>query len=190
MKQNRNDARTRQPAYHWTDRPDIGHVTSLPALAQALGISRSSARNLRRDGLPRNAQGYSIREAQELLQRRTLRIAHLQKSTTAEAAILAKTRKLEADASRSELELQIARGEVISRAVVSRQWRQAVIVVRDRFKNLGRELAPRLVSLGPQAIRAEIDRRVYEILRLLAHEKFAPANETESAHTHNQGDLI
>jgi hypothetical protein len=119
-----------------------------------------------------------------------LRVTHLQKNTTAEAAILAKTRKLEADASRSELELQIARAEVISRAVVSRQWRQAVIVVRDRFKNLGRELAPRLVSLGPQAIRAEIDRRVYEILRLLAHQEFAPtADPSDEPSTNIKEDV-
>ncbi len=152
----------------------LRHARSLPVLADALNLSDSSVKNLCRDGLIKRSQGYSIPEAQELLRRRTLRVAHLQKGTTAEAAILAKTRKLEADAARAELELEIARSEVISRALVTRQWRQSVIVVRDRFKNLGRSLAPQLINRGPIEIQTIVDSRVYEILRLLSHQEFSP----------------
>ncbi len=168
--------RKRTTSNHTATKPR--HAPSLPALADELNISGSSAKNLCRDGLIKRAQGYSIFEAQELLRRRTLRVAHLQKGTTAEAAILAKTRKLEADAARAELELEIARSEVISRAVVTRQWRQAVIVVRDRFKNLGRSLAPQLINRGPIEIQTIVDGRVYEILRLLSHQELSPAETT------------
>jgi biotin operon repressor len=150
------------------------YAASLDALAEALNISRTSTKNLRRDGLSRNRQGYSIEEATELLRRRTLRVAHF-RNGTAEAAIAAKTRKLEADAERAELELAREKASVVSRESVNRQWRCAVVMVKNRLLSLGRELAPRLHTGGPMECQSIINERVCEILRLLAHPEFYPA---------------
>jgi hypothetical protein len=154
---------------------DEEYVPTLQALAHRLQVSGSSIKNLRRDGLRSCARGYRLSEARKLLGVRALRARNIAVSPD---ALQLKTEKLELEVERARFELELSKGEWSRKADVTRLWRQAVIVVRDRFKNLGHELAPRLVSLGPQAIRAEIDGRTYEILRLLAHEEFSPIADT------------
>jgi hypothetical protein len=55
-----------------------------------------------------------------------------------------------------------------------------VVNVRNRLLGLGRELAPHLSNKGPNEIKALIDARIYEILRLLARDD-ARANGKEDA---------
>jgi hypothetical protein len=140
-----------------------------------LSISRSTARNLRRDGLSRSEHGYSLDEAAELLRRRSLRLAHLK--GTSQSAVDAKARKLSADADMAELEYEVARGELVPRKKVIHEWNRAVLIVKNRLIGLGRESAPHLTGRGPQEIRSVIDGRVFEILRLLAHDKYYPPEQ-------------
>jgi hypothetical protein len=155
----------------------LGCVASLDALAQSLSISRSTAKNLRRDGLSRREQGYSLDEAAELLRRRSLRLAHLK--GTSQSAVDAKARKLLADANMAELEYAQAKGEVVSRTKVTSEWNRAVLIVKNRLIGLGRELAPHLTGRGPQEIRSVVDSRIFEILRLLAHTEYYPVETVE-----------
>lgn len=78
-------------------------ATSQWELSRRLNVSRSTVDRLREDGLTRDATGgYNFKQAEELLRRRTLRVAHLGNGT-AQAALVAKARKLTADADRAEL---------------------------------------------------------------------------------------
>jgi biotin operon repressor len=147
-------------------------AASLDVLAHRLGISRSTAKNLRRDGLCRNEGGYSLSQAEELLRRRSLRVAHLK--GLSQEAMDSKQRKLSADASMAELKYEQARGELILRDKVQQEWRCALVALKSRFLGLGRELAPRLTGCGPMQIQAAIDGRIFEILRLLANQKYYP----------------
>src|SRR5687768_1275812 len=88
-------------------------ATSQRELSRRLNVSRSTVDRLREDGLSRDASGgYDMGQAEELLRRRSLRVAHMGDGT-AQAAIAAKTRKMEADADRAELELARAKQSVV-----------------------------------------------------------------------------
>ena len=148
-------------------------------LSRRLNVSRSTVDRLREDGLAQDAVGgYDLKQAEELLRRRSLRVAHMSNGT-AQAAVEAKTRKLSADADRAELELARAKSEVVSRAMVNREWRCAVIQTKNRLLSLGREIAPQLAGCGPMQIKATVDKRIFEILRLLAHQEYYPTEALE-----------
>jgi biotin operon repressor len=166
---------------------DNQYASSLPDLARKLRISRNSARNLRKDGLFRHPQGYFVPQAEELLRRRTLRVAHLRHA--GDDAMQAKARKLIADASMAELELKRRQGELLPRGEVLREWARVVGVVRQAFLSLPRDLAPRLAHSGPVEIQALLTARIFEILRGLArcddrmHPEWSqPNNPKEAAH--------
>jgi biotin operon repressor len=154
-------------------------VTSQRDLSKRLNVSRSTINRLREDGLARDAAGgYDLAQAEELLRRRTLRVAHMGNGT-AQVGLAAKTRKMVADAERAELELARAKQAVVERVVVTREWNCHVLAVKNRFLGLGRELAPRLAGCGPMQIQAAIDGRVFEILRMLANQKYYPIETLE-----------
>jgi hypothetical protein len=98
---------------------------------------------------------------------------------TAQAALVAKTRKLLADAERSELELARSKRLVVERAIVTQEWGRQVLAVKNRFLALGREVASRLTGLRAPEIQAVLDARVYEILMLLANPQYYPSENLE-----------
>lgn len=81
------------------------------------------------------------------------------------------------DAKMAKLEFEKATGAVVEVERVSQEWRKGVVAVKNRFLGLGRELAPQLAGRGPQEIKTIIDKRVFEILRLLAHQEFHPETD-------------
>lgn len=76
----------------------------------------------------------------------------------------------------------------MERAVVTREWNRHVLTVKNRLLGLGREMAPRLVGLGPMQIQAAIDNRIFEILRLLAHPEYCPIETLEEDLKQKEGD--
>jgi hypothetical protein len=147
-------------------------------LSRRLNVSRSTIDRLRDDGLTQDAAGsYDVRQAEDLLHRRSLRVAHMK--GLSQEAVNAKQRKLAADADMAELKYKQACGELILKDEVQRQWRCALITLKNRFLGLGRELAPRLAGCGPMQIQAAIDSRIFEILRMLANQKYYPIDKLE-----------
>ena len=125
------------------------------------------------DGLEREGDGtYKLSKAREFLHARTLR-GPTWASSSADAQYL-KLRTLKAAAESAEIKVAQARNQLVERAEVEREWRQRVVSVKNRFKLLGRELAPRVAGKGPQEAQAAIDGRVLEILRLLSHKHYSP----------------
>ena len=169
---------------------DEEYAPTLRSLAERLQVSNSSIKNLRRDGLRSCARGYRLSEARKLLGIRSLRARNVAASPD---ALTLKTQKLELDVQRARFELEVSKGEWVRKLDVSREWRRQVIIVRDRFKNLGREVAPLLVGRGPREIQAMLDQKIYEILRLLAHQQHTPdlmkdpTQTPASSLTHTQG---
>jgi hypothetical protein len=92
-----------------------------------------------------------------------------------------KERRAKALALKAELKLDIATGKLIERSHVVREWRTRLIQTKNQLLALGRELAPRLMGKTPQEIQAMIETRASEILRALAHEEYAPENQTREA---------
>ena len=147
--------------------------TSLRELATALHIGYQKARRLKMDGLEIQADGsYDLARAKEFLRLRSLR-SPTWGTASADAQSL-KIRKLRADAERVEIQVEEARTRLVDKEDVLREWRQKVILVKNCFRGLGRELAARLAGKGPQEVQAVIDLRVYEILRHFAHKHFMP----------------
>jgi len=165
------------------DKSTSQKATSQRDLARRLKVSRSTVDRLRQDGLSCDAAGhYDVEEAREFQRMRAIRLASSGKNVSQDA-VDAKFRKLCADANMSELKYAVARGEFIARQAVVIEWRKAAVAVKSRFLGLGRELAPHLAHRGPQEIQATIDKRVFEILRLLAQTQFASESATDQRHT-------
>ncbi|MBA3754243.1 MAG: hypothetical protein H0X01_08930 [Nitrospira sp.] len=169
---------------------DDEYLPTLRALAHRLRVSPSSVRNLRRDGLGSCTRGYRLSEARKLLGIRSLRARSIAISPD---AIKLKTEKLELEVQRARFELEISKAEWVRKTEVTRAWRRASISVKNRFLGLGRELAPHLVGRGPNEIRAIIDARVHEILRLIARQGFTDevandSTETPKSLTHKKGE--
>src|SRR5688500_20096686 len=102
-----------------------GYAHTLERLGEQLRISRTSTRNLRRDGLRRLRSGYSFSEAAHLLKARALRVAHLRHGS--EAIAEAKMRKLAVDADFAELALAKLQGHLVLQDDAHRAWRICVI---------------------------------------------------------------
>lgn len=157
-----------------------GTVKTLTDLAKVMGVSRSTVHEWRADGLEPEPDGrYSVDKGRQFHAARQMR-AGLRGGTNGAQltnAIDSKERKLKADADMAEHNLAIAQGKVVPREVVSKEWRRGVVTVKSRLLGLGRELAPVLTGRGPHEIKTIIDKRVFEILRLLAHQEFAPETE-------------
>jgi hypothetical protein len=81
------------------------------------------------------------------------------------------------DARMAKLEYERAVAKVVDASTVQREWRQALLRVKNRFLGLGRELAPLLHGRGPLETKTIIDRRIFEILRLLAHPEHYPEEQ-------------
>lgn len=64
--------------------------------------------------------------------------------------------------------LRVARGEVMYRAEVHREWVSRVMSVRTALLALPRALARRLSNATPDAIEEELTRAVHDILRAFA----------------------
>jgi hypothetical protein len=92
-----------------------------------------------------------------------------------------KDRRAKALALKAELTLNIATGKLIERSRVVREWQMRLIQTKNQLLALGREFAPRLMGRNPQEIQAMIETRACEILRALAHEDYAPENQTREA---------
>ena len=150
---------------------DDEYAPTLRDLAHRLQVSASSVKNLRRDGLRSDAQGYRVSEARQLLAIRSLRARSLARSPD---ALTLKTEKLQLEIDRARFELEVSKGEWVRRTKVIQAWRRAVIRTRDRFKHLGKGLAPLCAHRGPVEIESLITTRVYEILRELARSDDAP----------------
>ena len=147
------------------------------ALSSRLNVSRSTVDRLVKDGLRADGNGeYSVAQAQELQRVRALRMRDVTTDSKErrEGALQLKEDRLRVDLQMAEHKLAVARGEYVPRDTVILEWRRSVVAVKNRFLGLGRLLAPMLQGKGPQEIQHIIDQRIFEILRLLAHEQFAP----------------
>ena len=168
-------------------------ASSQRALSRRLNVSRSTIDRLIKDGLKADGQGeYSVAQAQELQRVRTLRMRDVtaESKERREDALRLKEARLRVDLEMAEHKLSVARGEYIPRDTVILEWRRAVVAVKNRFLGLGRQLAPMLQGKGPQGIQHIIDQRIFEILRLLAHEQFAPTADTlDEPSTHTKEDV-
>ena len=161
-----------------TTRGGSKKAKSQRALAAQLNVSRSTVDRLRKDGLTADRNGhYDVNQARELQRVRALRMRdHADDSKhRREGALQLKEDRLRLEVALNAHKLAVARGTYISKQSVVIEWRRAVIAVKNRFLGLGRELAPHLTGKGPREIQSVIDRRIFEILRLLAHQEFAPA---------------
>lgn len=154
------------------------YAPTLRDLAVCLSISSSTAKNLRRDGLRVHRRGYHVEEARRLLNVRAMRARNIAASPD---ALRLKTQKLELDVERARFELEVSKGEWIRKVDVIRAWRMNVIRARDRFKHLGKTVAPLCANRGPVEIEGIITTRVYEILRGLARSKEDQQLITEEA---------
>lgn len=130
-------------------------------LARKMGVSRQRVSALKQKGKLGADHDATLRMHQQ-------RLAAQQRSPERRVKDLyaAKMAKLEYEREAKSL-VEIVR--------VQREWKRAVLAVKNRFLAMGRELAPRLVGLGPHEIKALIDQRVFETLRLLANKEYDQA---------------
>lgn len=168
----------------------VDTVPSQRALSRRLRVSRSTIDRLVKDGLQADKNGeYSVAQAEELQRVRALRMrdAATEGEKRREGALQLKESRLRVDLEMAAHKLAVAKGEVISRTAVGIEWRRAVVTVKNRLLSLGRECAPLVVGKGPQEAKAIIDRKVFEALRALAHQQFAPDGETSDDPSQHQG---
>jgi hypothetical protein len=153
-----------------------------------LRISRSTAARLVADGLePVNGSGYPLDQARQLLSIRALR------SRTAASdldALELRRQKLSLDVERARAELAITKSEWVEKRVVQAEWERCLLRVKNRFLGLGRELAPLLHGRGPIETKTIIDGRVFEILRLLAHETYCPPEHVDRIISPNNKEAL
>jgi hypothetical protein len=146
-------------------------------LARRLKVSRSTVDRLRQDGLTCDRNGeYDLNEAKELQRIRVLRARDLADTGKAKQGdtLQLKEDRLRVDLELAQHKLAVAKGEFIPRQDVAIEWRRAAVSVKNRFLGLGREMAPHLAGKGPREIESLINQRVFEILRLLAHQDYTP----------------
>jgi hypothetical protein len=146
-------------------------------LARQLKVSRSTVDRLRQDGLVCDRNGeYDLTEAKELQRIRVLRARDLADTGKAKRGdtLQLKEDRLRVDLELAQHKLAVARGEYIPRDTVVLEWRRAAVSVKNRFLGLGREMAPHLAGKGPREIESLINQRIFEILRLLAHQDYTP----------------
>ncbi len=137
-------------------------------LAKKLGISRQRVSALKQEGkLKTDGDDLDIDASARMHQER---LAAQQRSPSRQI-------KDFYDAKMAKLEFEKASGVLVEVPKVQQEWRKSVVAVKTRFLGLGRELAPHLTGKGPQEIKTVIDKRVFEILRLLAHKDFHPETE-------------
>jgi hypothetical protein len=115
-----------------------------------------------------------------------MRVAVAEGEKRREGTLQLKEDRLRVDLELAAHKLSVAKGEFISRAAVSIEWRRAVVIVKNRLLSLGRECAPLVANRGPNEAKSIIDRKVFEALRALAHQQFAPAADTEPVPIHKE----
>lgn len=155
-------------------------------LSRRMGVSRSTIDRWRRDGLKPDSHGhFDINEAREFQRVRALRAREVtEEGEQRRLDVLdLKEDRLRVDLQLAEYKLLIAKDEYVSRQTVIQEWRRGVVNVKNRFLGLGRELAPLLTGRGPQEVKALIDARVYEILRLLARGDARSNGKHDSEHS-------
>lgn len=116
-------------------------------LAAILGLSVQQVRNLERHGIPHHPAGrekhYPIPEAVRWYIER--KVEEVRKKANSEALLLARTRKTEAEAGLTELDLQRQQGQWIHIDDVERLLRRSLervnMVVKDLPGRLGPELS-------------------------------------------------
>jgi hypothetical protein len=137
---------------------------SIRGFARTLGVSQQRVQALKKEGkLQFDEKGGVDQEA-------SLRMH--QQRLDAQARSPSKQVKEFYDAKRAKLDYEKAAGAVVDREQVRQEWNRISLAIKNAFLGLGRELAPLLVGRGPQETKAVIDRRVFEILRLLAHKEY------------------
>lgn len=148
-------------------------LVNVEKVAQALNISPRQVQRLVDQGMPRESRGrydlakcllWYVRYLQSELERRGGGLNGSDESNLRGV----RTRLLQAQAEREELELARARGELVTVESFYRQLSDAFMTVRERLLNLPSKVAPDLEGESRRMIQHKLDQAVRDTLLSLA----------------------
>ena len=84
-----------------------------------------------------------------------------------------KERYHKARAEKIELDVQVRRGQLVSRHEVKLAWSNRIDEVRSAFLNMGSDLAPRLVGKKERDIKMILDKYIFHVTNKLADAEYS-----------------
>lgn len=167
-----------RPAHKTSPRP-----RNLRELAGPLGVSYQTALKLRKDGLIHVEKDgtYDVatckRAAAQSASRGkagSFRVGAGDEGPISSEAKRWDTEWRKAKALDAQIDLKKKLGQLVEKSDVRQAWGERTKPVKDALMVLGREMEQRLFGKSRRDIRAIVDGRIIEILKMLAHKEFNP----------------
>lgn len=157
-------------------RAQTGKIVSQTELAAILGVQPNTLKAWERKGMPtvryseRTGQAAQYNTADVIRWREKERAAQALGDNREMEVEEAKRRKLAAEASSAEIDLEVKRGALVPVDEVAAIVEAEYSTVRANLMAMGGEIAPELEHLSSVEIEAKINTKVAEILKALSAE--------------------